>query len=98
MQELEQRIFITSQTLSQVPSEVAAIANYWKDEADFYGDRGSCVLGAGFEFEYDGEQYFMPPLTRWQGSVSWEHCKDEIQALLETLGATSIQYQWGNLD
>ncbi|MED3562509.1 hypothetical protein [Bacillus xiapuensis] len=83
---------------ANVPEELKAIQVYWKDEADFYGDKGCCVLGAGFEFNYKGKKYFMPPTSMWQGSLSWEHCKDEIREMLITAGATDITYEYGNMD
>lgn len=83
---------------ADAPSELKDIQAYWKEEADCYGDRGACVLGAGFEFTYNDERYFMPPLSIWQGSVSWEHCKGEIEEKLKELGATHIMYDWGMMD
>ncbi|MFE8704236.1 hypothetical protein ACFYKX_27155 [Cytobacillus sp. FJAT-54145] len=81
-----------------VPEELKTIQAYWKDEAEFYGDVGACVLGAGFEFNYQEQRYFMPPISRWQGSVSWEHCKDEIEKKLLEVGATDIHYDFGRMD
>ncbi|MBU8732486.1 hypothetical protein KM915_20780 [Cytobacillus oceanisediminis] len=78
--------------------ELKEIQAYWKEEADFYGDRGACVLGAGFEFTYKDKRYFLQSLSRWQGSLSWEHCKDEIQEMLINIGAESITYEWGVMD
>jgi hypothetical protein len=70
----------------------------WTDLANSYGDVGSCVIGAGFEFDYNGQRYFLPPLSRWQGSISWEHWKDKIQRELENVGATNVRYDWGTMD
>ena len=81
-----------------VPEKLVAIQQLWKEKADRYGDVGSCVLGAGFSFAYEGQKYFMAPTSCWQGSISWEHCKDEIEAMLEDAGATGIFYEWGNMD
>nr|WP_173026411.1 hypothetical protein [Aeromonas sp. Ne-1] len=83
---------------SAVPTELKDIQAYWKEEADFYGDKGACVLGAGFEFTYQNQRYFMPPMSIWQGSVSWEHCKDDIQNQLIEIGASEIRYDYGVMD
>ena len=68
------------------------IMRYWFDCSESYGDVGSCVLGAGFQFKYNRKWYFMTAQSPWQGSISWEHYKDEIQSMLEDLGATDIRY------
>ncbi|MGG1598515.1 hypothetical protein [Paenibacillus naphthalenovorans] len=80
------------------PQEVIDVQLWWKQKAEAYGDKGSCVIGAGFEFKYEGEHYFMPPVSGWQGSGSWEHCKDEVQEKLEAIGAQDIRYHWGLID
>jgi hypothetical protein len=74
------------------------IQAYWKRKSDAFGDVGSCVLGAGFEFTYKNKKYFMPPTSKWQGSISWEHCKDEIRQKLEDIGCKNIYYHWGRMD
>ena len=81
-----------------VPEKLIKIQQQWKEKADQYGDVGSCVLGAGFSFTYEGQKYFMASTSCWQGSISWEHCKDEIEAMLIEAGATEIRYEWGNMD
>jgi hypothetical protein len=81
-----------------VPIELLQISKYWAEKANAYGDAGSCVLGAGFKFRYQDKLYFMPPLTHWQGSCSWEAYKDEIQEKLYQVGATEISYEWGRMD
>lgn len=83
---------------SEVPEELKEISLWWKEKADAYGDHGSCVIGAGFKFQYQGKSYFMPPLTGWQGSCSWEAFVNEVQAMLESIGATNIVYNWGVMD
>jgi hypothetical protein len=62
---------------SNCPQVLKNIQSYWKRKSDAFGDAGSCVLGAGFEFVYKNRKYFMPPTSHWQGSISWEHCKDK---------------------
>lgn len=81
-----------------IPEELLKIQSEWKEKAEKYGDIGSCVIGAGFKFNYKGIEYFMPPVSKWQGSLSWEHCKDEIEAMLSNIGATNIHYEPGMLD
>lgn len=80
------------------PSELIHIQLYWKDKANAYGDKGSSVLGAGFSFTYKEQKYFMPPLSKWQGSLSWESFKGEIEDKLIKCGATDIVYEWGHMD
>jgi len=82
-------------TVSQVLVEIQAT---WAEWAREYGDVGSCVLGAGFEFDYEGKRYKMPPIGPWQGSCSWEAGKDQIEERLKAAGATNIQYHWGVMD
>lgn len=82
----------------KVPMILSVIQEYWANRANSYGDIGSCVLGAGFEFEYKDQKFFMPPRSRCQGSISWEHCKDDIESLLVEIGATEIYYRWGYMD
>lgn len=74
------------------------IAKVWFDLSEKVGDKGSCVLGAGFHFKYDDKPYFMPAQSPWQGSISWETHKDDIEEMLIAAGATDIWYEWGNMD
>lgn len=80
------------------PSELQVIIDTWYQLSKEVGDKGSCVLGAGFEFEWKGDKYFMPACSPYQGSISWEKPKDKIQKMLEEAGATNIHYKWGNMD
>lgn len=81
-----------------VPAELLNIQQVWRQKADEYGDVGSCVVGAGFVFTYKGQKYKMPPISKWQGSISWEHCIDEILEMLRNAGCEDIQYDYGILD
>jgi len=84
---------------SDAPDDtIADIMRYWFDCARFYGDEGSCVIGAGFTFKYRGKWYFMRSQSPWQGSISWEHFVGDVQAMLENAGAEDISYDWGVLD
>lgn len=81
-----------------VPQVLVEIQAAWAEKANAYGDVGSCVIGAGFEFEFEGKRYKMPPASKWQGSCSWEAFVDETREALEAAGATNIQYHWGVMD
>lgn len=79
-------------------TELATIMETWYQLSKSHGDSGSCVLGAGFSFEYNGQNYFMCACSPYQGSLSWEAHLDIISALLEGIGAINISYHWGNMD
>lgn len=80
------------------PKELQNIMNIWYDLSKKEGDKGSCVLGAGFSFEWQNNKYFMPAQSPWQGSCSWEAHKDVIHKMLEDIGTTEIYYNWGIMD
>jgi hypothetical protein len=82
----------------EAPTELRAIMEHWYELSTQTGDIGSCVLGAGFNFEYQDNEYFMDACSPYQGSISWEQHKDDIQKMLEDIGATKIYYKWGNMD
>ena len=79
-------------------SELQNIMDVWYNLSKETGDKGSCVLGAGFEFEWRGDKYFMSACSPYQGSISWETHKDTVKEMLEKIGATEIYYKWGNMD
>lgn len=81
-----------------VPYEIRTIGYAWKNFQEIVGDVGSCVLGAGFKFKYKGKEYFLTPCSRYQGSISWERNKDDIERMLNEIGATDIRYNWGVMD
>lgn len=93
-------IWLNGQRLSDPkwPKELIDVQLWWKESADAYGDRGSAVLGAGFEFEYQGRPYFMPPTSSWQGSSSWEAFVSQVKEKLVAIGAKAIHYHWGRMD
>ena len=70
----------------------------WYNLSKQVGEQGSYVIGAGFEFEWQGDKYFMPACSPHQGSISWETHKDTIEEMLKKVGATNIYYNWGNMD
>lgn len=80
------------------PSALQAIMDVWYELSKNEGDKGSCVLGAGFSFEWQDNEYFMSACSPYQGSLSWEVHKDTVKGLLEDIGATEIYYDWGRMD
>lgn len=81
-----------------VPPELLEIQKEWAEKANDYGDIGSCVLGAKFTFDYKGQSYEMPPISRWQGSCSWEAFVPEVKEKLTNIGAVNIKFNCGFLD
>jgi hypothetical protein len=84
--------------LSFIPYPLQVIMDQWYELSKAEGDKGSCVLGAGFNFDWEGDTYFMPSQSPWQGSLSWEVHIDTIKKLLTDIGATNILYNWGRMD
>lgn len=80
------------------PYELKVIMDKWYSLSREVGEQGSCVVGAGFEFEWKGDKYFMPACSPYHGSISWETPKDTIKEMLEKIGATEIYYNWGRMD
>jgi hypothetical protein len=80
------------------PAEIVEISNFWTKKANEYGDVGSCVIGAKFEFDYKGVHYTMTPRSMWQGSMSWEAYVNEVKQKLISVGATHVVYHYGTLD
>lgn len=80
------------------PAELVKIMDKWYQLSEMEGDKGSCVIGAGFSFKWNGSKYFMGACSPWQGSLSWEAHKDDVQEMLENIGAENIYYNWGRLD
>lgn len=81
-----------------IPTELREIMDKWYALSEAVGDKGSCVLGAGFYFTWNEVPYFMSACSPYQGSISWETSKDEVKAMLENIGATEIYYSWGSMD
>lgn len=78
--------------------DFATIMELWYNLSESKDLGGTCVLGAGFEFEYKEEKYFMHACSPYQGSLSHEAHKDIIAIMLKGIGATNIHYHWGNMD
>lgn len=81
-----------------LPEKIKPISEKWTRLANAYGDIGSCVIGAGFEFDFEEKRYFLPPMSMWQGSCSWEASVKEIKADLEAIGCTDVVFHWGIMD
>lgn len=54
---------------NDAPSELLNVQQIWKEKADRHGNSGSCVIGAGFVFQYKDKMYKMPPISKWQGNI-----------------------------
>lgn len=80
------------------PKELQTIMKIWYELSFNEGDKGSCVLGAGIEFDLDGQHCFLHACSPWQGSLSWEPHVETIKSLLQGLGATNIYYNCGHMD
>lgn len=80
------------------PNELAKIMQKWYEMSKAVGDHGSCVIGAGFSFKWNGDEYFMCACSPYQGSISWETNKEDVRKMLEDAGATNIYYDWGCID
>lgn len=81
-----------------VPYEIREVMDQWRWWSTLEGDKGSCVIGAGFNFAWNGNEYFMTAQSPYQGSLSWETSIDKVRKLLENIGATNIKYNWGVMD
>lgn len=80
------------------PIELFVIQRCWFELSMLVGNEGSCVINAGFRFKYHNIPYFMPPMSPYQGSISWEKHKDKIEKLLISCGAIDIVYDYGRMD
>lgn len=94
----KETIYLYYRNKEEAPAELRMAMEIWYDLAQKVGDKGSCVLGAGFEFEWCGDKYFMYACSPYQGSISWETPKDKIESILKDLGVRNIHYHWGNMD
>ena len=97
-QEPPQTIHLYYHRRSDVSAELENIMVAWYELSKQTGDIGGCIIGDGFEFEYNGDKYFMSPCSPYQGSISYETHTNTIRAMLENIGATSIYYNYGHLD
>ena len=91
-------IMIYWHTSENVPSELIAIKDKWNELSETTKHLGgSCTIGDGFEFRYNGIRYKIstPP---YQGSLIYEHWIDTIKQELKTIGATEVYYNYGRMD
>ena len=77
---------------------IANIMIAWYHMSEETGDKGSCVIGAGFNFNLNGNCYHMTECSPWQGSLSWEKHVPTIKKMLENIGATDVYFKYGILD
>ena len=54
--EEETYLIVGSNNLNCLPY-IKAVAEFWFNLSKAYGDKGSCVLGAGFKFVYNNKKY-----------------------------------------
>lgn len=81
-----------------MPTALRRIMDVWYTLSELEGDKGSCVIGAGYNFTLDEEDYFMCACSPYQGSISWETNKDVVRMMLQGIGATNICYDFGRMD
>lgn len=91
------KIYIHNGNFLSYPNIVPIVLK-WKEYQDKIGDVGSCVLGAGFNFTKDNQEYFLSPCSRYQGSISWETNVEDIMNLLEEAGYENIYFDYGRMD
>ena len=94
----KKRISLFQWNVENNPSELQLVMDTWYAMSSQVGDKGCCVIGAGFEFTWNGNDYKMCACSPYQGSISWETPKEHIKKMLEEIGATNIVYNWGIMD
>lgn len=94
----KERINLYLRGSDEYPKEIKTIMDTWYTLSEKTGDIGSCVIGAGFEFTWNNENYFMSECSPWQGSISWETHVPVIKKMLEEIGATNVFFNYGVLD
>lgn len=82
----------------EYPKELDTVMDLWYDLGQLVGDEGSCVIGQNMSFIYKGVNYEMCPITGFQGEYAHVKWVDVIKKLLETMGATDINWNCGRLD
>ena len=82
----------------ETPIELGNIMHEWYRLSEEEGDKGSCVIGAGFNFTWNEDDYFMMACSPHQGSLSWEPHIKTVRSMLENINATNIYYDYGRLD
>lgn len=96
--EPEPTVIYSHSTSSNIPMELVLIKHMWdKLSSTTQSLGGSCTIGDGFEFKYNGNKYHMVT-PNYQGSCIYEHWIDTIKEELKGIGATEIYYSYGHLD
>lgn len=97
MKRRKERVYLYRR--DDIPSEaIKQISDEWTKSANDYGDVGSCVVGAGIEFTYNGIQYNLSPMSMWQGSCSWEHNVSTFVSKLQAVGCSEVRFNYGTMD
>lgn len=78
--------------------ELRIVANFWEKLCTKSKDEGSCALGYGMFFIYQGTKYKMIPRSNKQGEWSWTQWVDIIKSCLADIGCTNIYWDCGRLD
>lgn len=81
-----------------IPTELKAIMRLWFTMSKATGDKGACVIGAGFTFEWEGKTYKMAACSPWQGELSWIPHVEKIRELLIAIGAENVVWNCGRMD
>lgn len=74
------------------------IGQIWEDLCYISPDEGSCAIGYGMCFTYEGQAYKMIPRSNKQGEWSWERWVETIKKYLIMAGCTDIIWRCGRLD
>lgn len=82
---------------NKIPA-IKVIAQVWEDLCRMSPDEGSCAIGYGMIFKYEGQKYKMIPRSNKQGEWSWEQWVDKIKNYLSIVGCTDIVWHCGRLD
>lgn len=80
------------------PAALEPARSRWEKLQNEHGDEGSCAVGAGFTFKFNGLYYKMPPQGKWQGSLSWEASADIIRQMLIDAGCGNVIFDDGCMD
>lgn len=78
--------------------ELRIIAKCWEKLCAMSKDEGSCAIGYGMFFVYQGTKYKMIPRSDKQGELSWTQWVDVIKSCLMDVGCTDIFWDCGHLD
>lgn len=92
-----QEEYLYGETLDKYPI-LKKIWETWYKLSEGTGDKGSCVLGAGFHFTFNGKKMFLPAASPWQGEGSWTPHRYFTKDWLTVVGCQNISYDCGCLD